>query len=466
MPVTWLRAGFVAAAAVFLSWQLFVPPIVGLADQGDVTRMIGRFGYSAVDKSAEYAFLARKYVPDPNARQRAYEQVSPEYIFVGAAVLLNTLLSKDGSLDITIIGFVHMLAFLYAFHRLLRASEPLRAGSLTWILAIWILALLALTDVGYAAYWNSFYAEPASCIFFLLLLGESIEICRTGDVSNAQFVRWAIWAALFVMAKPQNAPLGILLALFVFRLRAWSKSPAAWRIAISSSLAIVAAVVFITVTSPAVNMWSSTYDQVFMVILPESKTPAKDAQALGLTPDWLKYSGTGAWTQGTAFPEAVTSGVIGKTITHGTVARFYLLRPARIWRHAKRMLPVAFSLRPEWCGNFERSAGLPPLAKSSAFAIWSGFREHVLAACGKFIVIALLLCPIISVVAWLRAGRDWRRSIEFFGLLGICCLLSFGIAICGDAWDNVKHLFLFNLLLDTWMVAGIAILFQRVRAGS
>jgi hypothetical protein len=81
-------------------------------------------------------------------------------------------------------------------------------------------------------------------------------------------------------------------------------------------------------------------------------------------------------------------------------------------------------------------------------------------------VIALLLCPIISVVAWLRAGRDSRRSIEFFGLLGICCLLSFGIAICGDAWDNVKHLFLFNLLLDTWMVAGIAVLFQRVRAGS
>ena len=33
----WLRAGFVAAAAVILSWQLFVRPIVGQADQGDFT---------------------------------------------------------------------------------------------------------------------------------------------------------------------------------------------------------------------------------------------------------------------------------------------------------------------------------------------------------------------------------------------------------------------------------------------
>ena len=40
------------------------------------------------------------------------------------------------------------------------------------------------------------------------------------------------------------------------------------------------------------------------------------------------------------------------------------------------------------------------------------------------------------------------------------------MAICGDAWDNVKHLFLFNLLLDTWLVAGGAILFRGVRASS
>jgi hypothetical protein len=451
-----VRVGFVAAAAVILSWQLFFSPIVGLADQGDFARMIGLFGFGAEDKAAEYGFLARKYVPDPNARLRVYEQVSSEYIFVEAAILLNKVLSKDGNLDITIMGFVHMLAFLYAFYRLLVVTGPFRARSLSWILVIWILALLALTDVGYAAYWNSFYAEPASCIFFLLLLAESIAICRTPEVASAQAVRWALWAVLFVMAKPQNAPLGILLALFVFRLRAG-------RIAIASSLAILAAAAFITVTAPVPNMWSSTYDQVFMAILPESKAPAQDAQVLGLTPEWLKYSGTGAWTHGTALHEAVVSGVIGKTITHGSIIRFYALRPARIWRHAKRMLPVAFSLRPEWCGNFERSTGMPPGARSKAFNLWSAFHEHGLAACGRLILIALLLSPVLCVVAWSRTARNARRYLELFGLLSICCLLSFVIAICGDAWDNVKHLFLFNLLLDTWMVAGIAILFQQVR---
>jgi len=446
---TTARAGLVAAAAVIISCQLFLPPIVGLADQGDFGRLVGRFGFRAADGSVEYGFLTRKFVPDANARQRQYEQINSEYIFAGAAVLLNKVVSKDGSLDLTVIGLVHALAFLYAFHRLLHVIRPVRWGFL-----IWILALLILTDVGYVAYWNSFYAEPASCIFFLLLLAESIAICRAEEVSSAQAVRWALWAILFVMAKPQNAPVGFLLALLALRLRG--------RVAIGSSLAIAAASAAILLTAPLPNQWSSTYDQVFMAILPESKDPARDAQVLGLPADWLKYSGTGAWTPGTNFSEGVRGGVIGKTITHGSIIRFYALRPTRIWRRAKRVLPVAFSLRPEFCGNFDRSAGRPPDAKSRTFNLWSRFHEIVLTTLGKVILIALLLCPAISVTAWLRYPPR-RRIIEFFGALGLGCLLSFLVAICGDAWDNVKHLFLFNLLLDTWMVSGIAILFQFTR---
>jgi hypothetical protein len=440
-----VRAGFVAAAAIILSCQLFFPPIVGLADQGDFIRIVGRFGYTPEDKSTEYAFLTRKFVPDPRARVAVYEQVTSEYIFVEAAVLLNKVLSKDGKLDLTMIGFVHLIAFLYAFHRLLLAAAPFRV--------MWVLALLILTDVGYAAYWNSFYAEPASCIFFLLLLSESISICRTEVVSSAQIARWTLWAILFVMAKPQNAPLGFLLALFALRLTTASYRS---RLGIGSSILIATASVVGIVTLPVPIGWANTYNDVFLTILPESPAPASDARTLGLSPEWLKYSGTGAWTPGTAYHEAVMSGTIGKTITPGSILHFYLLHPTRIWRHAKRVLPTAFSLRPEWCGNFERSAGLPPGAKSRGFSLWSAFHERVLTACGKLLLIALLMCPVICVAAR-------RRYLEFFAMLSVCCVLSFVVAICGDAWDTVKHLFLFNLLLDTWMMAGLAILAQYVR---
>ena len=63
---------------------------------------------------------------------------------------------SKGVLDITVVGFVHFVAFLAAFAWLLSVTGPLT----------WIVALIALTDVGYVAYWNSFYTEPATCIAF------------------------------------------------------------------------------------------------------------------------------------------------------------------------------------------------------------------------------------------------------------------------------------------------------------
>jgi hypothetical protein len=242
------------------------------------------------------------------------------------------------------------------------------------------------------------------------------------------------------MAKPQNVPLSVVLALFSLRLRAWQ----------SAALIGAAAVVSI-LTIPPPTQRAATYNQIFMAIVPDSTQPAADLQSLGLPPDLVRYSRTGAWSAGTAFTELETSGLIGARVTPATILRFYLSHPGRIWRRARAVLPVAFSLRPTY-GNFERSAGHPPGATSSTFSLWSAVHERYFIPCGKMILIALLIAPILIAAAWRRLpGR--RKSLEFLGVLTVCCVLSFVVAICGDAYDNVKHLFLFNVLLDTWLFA-------------
>ena len=432
----------VGTAAAFLAWQLLIPPIVGLADQGDFARMIGRFGYGPEDKSPanQYSFVVRKYIPDPGFRIRQSEQVSSEYLFVGSALLLNKLLSRDGRFDITLMGLVHMLVFLAVFARLLAVTSKLRAAPV-----LWIAALMVLTDVGYAAYWNSFYAEPASCIFFLLLLTESLAICQAVRVTHWQVARWCLWAALLVLAKAQNAPLGLLLALFPLRFGPRT-------VAAPGSAVILLATAVNFVTNPVPSQWANTYNQLFLGILPESDTRVADLKEFGLGPEFARYSGTGAWSPGTAFPEMVTSGKIGRQVTPASIARFYLFHPGRVWRRATSVLPIAFSLRPEWCGNFERSAGRKAGARSTAFSLWSGFRERYLAKAGAALFAAMLICLALLTPAWIRFRAE-RRRIEFLGLLSAGCLAAFVVAICGEAWDTVKHLFLFNLMLDTWLTA-------------
>jgi len=148
----------IGAATGALVYQLFIPPIVGLADQGDFIRTIGRFGYGPRHRgNLKYIYVEPAYVRDPGYRAPEWEQANSEYLFVGAALLLNKLVSRNGALDIRLVGFVHAVAFLGAFARLLFVTRGVRCYPL-----LWIGALLALTDVGYAAYWNSLYTEPSS----------------------------------------------------------------------------------------------------------------------------------------------------------------------------------------------------------------------------------------------------------------------------------------------------------------
>lgn len=463
------RAFFIAvmaAAAAVLAYQLFLPPIVGLADQGDFVRTIGRFGYGPQHRgSLEYLYVEPKYIPDAQYRAPYWEQANSEYLFVGAALLLNKLVSKDGALDITIIGLVHALTFLAVFARLLWVARRHQAYGL-----LWIGALVALTDAGYAVYWNSFYAEPASCIFFLLLLGEAAILSRDPQAAGPQsMLRWSLWAILWVFAKPQNAPIGLLLGLFTFRMAFWTRPGrgAIWArvIAVAGACGMLGCAAYSVAGMPAVGRMANTYGMVFAGVLPDSKDPAADLRALGLDPQLAKYSGSGAWSPGTDFPALAESGVLRKVNTF-TILRFYLLRPARLWRRLHGVLPRITFLRPPY-GNFEPSAGLAPEAKSRAFNLWSGFHEHVLPACNKWIVFAL--AGWLLGAAWVRIrepGEAERRRIELLALPPACALAALAGAVFGDAFDLVKHLYLFNLLLDACVLyaaaTGCAVLMARV----
>lgn len=442
-----LRWAVWSAAAAILSFELFVPPIIGLSDQGDFARMIGRFGYGPEDPSPLWnAFVKRKYVPDASFRYPKLEQPGTEYLFVGAAVALNKLISFDGKLDIRVMGLVHLAAFLAAFAYLLKVTQPLRFAPL-----IWFAALLMVTDAGYFAYWNSFYAEPATCIFLVLLIAESVAIAIRREASAAAAIRWSIWAALLVDAKAQNLALALLLAPFA--LFAFGRT----RVAVAGFALIAAAAWFNFRTLPDSLKLANTYNVVFLSILPESHDPQADLQNLGVDRELAKFSGSGAWSPQTAFYDLMRSGVLGEKLTPASIAKFYALHPARIWRHARALIPRAFSLRPEFCGNFERSAGHRPGAKTRSFSTWSMLHERVLGRAGRLILIALAGMPFLAVFAWFKCPKS-RIKIEFTALLCACALCAFLTAALGDAWDNVKHMFLFNLCLDALLLSSTALL--------
>src|SRR5262249_20126444 len=161
---------------------------------------------------------------------------------------------------------------------------------------------------------NTFFAEPASLIFLLLLVAESVEIARKGSADRGVFLRWSAWAILFILAKPANAFPGVWIALFALRFLS-----SAGRIAWCAAAAIASACVVMIVTTPRELRNANTYNLVFLSLLPESRNPADDLQTLGL--DWhlQDRSRSGAWSADTVYPQLEARGDIGGVVTHWTV---------------------------------------------------------------------------------------------------------------------------------------------------
>src|SRR5260370_31132303 len=194
-----LQRATLAAVAAILVYQLLLPPIVGLADQGDYARVIGHFGLGPTVKEFNdkyYFFLNRTYTHDATFKTPGWESFTSQYGFIGSAILLNNLLSKDGMLDLRLLGAIHILAFLAFTFFIPRAGGRLAPFPLQCVICLALVFMFC--DVGYVSYFNSFFTEPASYLFLLAVLAVWLDLIANDGPGLRQLALFALCGALFV----------------------------------------------------------------------------------------------------------------------------------------------------------------------------------------------------------------------------------------------------------------------------
>jgi hypothetical protein len=105
----WIEILLIALFAACVAFQLFVPPSVGMANNGDFARLIGRFslGPENRDASDEYHYFTKHWI-----YHRSYQWVSDnfssELIPIGAALLYGWIFDSY-HFNIRILGAIHAL---------------------------------------------------------------------------------------------------------------------------------------------------------------------------------------------------------------------------------------------------------------------------------------------------------------------------------------------------------------------
>lgn len=450
MKPTRLEVAVLLIAAGIIAFQVFIPPLIGLADSGDFERITAYRGLSHVPTEYE-----QKYFSYFNSKYRIIPKWKGEWYKTSTSLLIvpsrwfSIRIGQDQFFDIRILAAMHVLVFMLGLWLILVAGRPL-----TTSLRITLCSLLILifTDVGYIAYFNSFYSEATALSFLAVGVGSSLVLFSNRSSSVLLLIGYFLAIGMLVTSKPQYIPLAPVFGLFGIYLSRYVRY--AWRywLSVGFALALVCIAVWYNFQIPQIMRVHSAYVEIFMDLLPNSKTPQQDLVDLGLNPDYAAFTGTTPYQLNSPLDDPRVGTEISEKVQSYTLPLFYLSRPGRLYELFARCSKYAFSNRVSRLGYYEAYTGKPAL--SQAVGIWSSVRENVFPR-SVFFLSFFFATGIASGVLLVRTSSATSKNLCLLYLLFILiAVIEFFVPVLvgGGAPDLEKHLFMFNIAFDVCLI--------------
>jgi hypothetical protein len=440
-----------------MGYQILVPPVVGLANSGDFSKVTGVFDITSASEN-ENAWVATRYEFDPKKHYWA-EFYSSEHLIMAASVAANTVLSKDGYFDLRSIGLIHGGLFLWALYLLWTLLDDAPCAlRLTTCGA----ALFCFTDVMYVSYLNSFYMDVAAWLFLSIAAMFYLRLLRGG--SGLDGLCFVACCAMAITSKAQHGILGFWLALLVLAAGypRWPKHRK-WIMAAAAFIMLLAAV-WITRSGPPSYASRGVFTMVFYRILPHSKNVDQTLRDLGLDESDRRYIGLHSFAEGSPMSDASFIERFRSRISYGGLGCFYLTHPRDAYTALRFSLNEAGIQRPN-LGNFDVHTGYPRFQTSRAFALWSDLKRCAFNQRGSRYLFTFI--GLSGVVGTLLAVQ--RRELRAGSIAGGVMLIGMAftamlVASLADAVDVPRHHLLFYVLSDMLVVLMIHLSVRAVLA--
>ena len=446
-----------------LLYQLALPPVIGLADNGDYLRVAGPSGiyHLPTGKGLHFDYFQRYYRYDQPRKQ---EFVSAHIYIVKSARLLNTLFGSKYQFDIVYLGILQALILSVGIYIILLHLS--RLNLLTFILG-GVYALFVLTDTTQALFFNSFYTESSGLCSMMILIAL-ILVAADSKPSIPKFLLATIFYFGMVIflsyVKVQYVILSIpfsIVYLLTIRKMKWPIQLAAWLIAI-----IAVAVSFNGVAKRVPDHMNAAniYNLVFKEFLTWSDDPAQTAKELGISEEYIIYADTVAYNPDSGFNEKPLQGQLKWLGRDGTI-KFLLRHPDCLYYILSRAAPTFWNSRLEYLGDYTSDSGMQPRAQAYKFPLWSEFSGRALNPPLFWFFAVVIISIIINLYALIKHawGTKYEALFLIQSLFIVVCLSQLTISIFGDGtYEIAKHLFLGRIAADGLIFFIIGILISRI----
>lgn len=460
-----------AAAGVFLItlFALFIPPFIGMADNGDYFRILYGNGlyFNAPDYNSQYlGYFVKDYGILQYYNENGAAVFSSQSLFIRLAIALNQLFYHPQLFDLRFQAAIYTALYTIAVYLLVEAITwklPVKTGYIIAGMAIFIFG-----DTGYTAYFNSFFSESIVLIMAMLVFASGLLLYRRRYNDYVLLTVFALSSVILTTSKQQNAPVGIIIAMigvFLFLIR----KERTFRSITASILVMLFAVgvgTYVLIPKEFVNI--NKYHAMTRGVLMDSVNPEKTLESFGINKQYAILNQSIYYNPYTTID--VDSEMLEKQFYSrygfGSILAYYITHPDQAVKMLNLAAKNGFTIRPEAMGNYEKSVGKPFGAQTIFFSGYSLMKDALAPKTFGFVVIWILVVGGLYMPSFIAAvkAREMRLALRLplivmMMLVGISGILV-SIIGAGDA-DLAKHEFLFTASFDLVSFLAIADLMGR-----
>ena len=460
-----------AVCLVIAVIALLTPPYLGVANDSLGNTKMSEFGllYRESDRGEDPDYFApNEYFTRSYEIYRDAQPIhSSQNLFVRLAMALNSLFTSDNLFDVRFLALLYLILYLPAVYLVLKAALE-RVSYFSEAAAIVILGTIMFSDISYLAYFNSLYADPLIFICILYIAGAALGMHKEKKSEIGLQLVFTLAAALLCLLEKRFFLCGILCAILI---------GSQVRVLAGSSRKIVTggfAVILIACSVLGFYWCGEEFDEISKVhavtrgILLEEQNPDRVLESMDIDVSYSLLTDQSLYDY---YPVAEISNpllheeFLDKYSTMD-IALYYLKNPGAIIAMWNNGLRSALNLQRSYCGNYERSVGMPPMAKSLFWSMWGAFRQRSIPSTIGYLAVLIIAYTAMSggKVFNRKAVQRWDY-IYFITMLAITaiglCDISCVIFRSGDA-QLVQFSMPFGVTMDLLLYYTVAEILHKL----
>jgi len=365
-------ASAAAIIAVVMIWLLFIPPCLGVANDGTITKVMQDAG------------LMYRYEDMENANQyftRIYQvtrwniEGNAQLVLIRFAKWVDDIFTKDHLFDIRTLAVMYGVMFLPAVFLIVKTGIE-RVKDFTEKMVLFIASLIMFGDVAYLTYFNSLYAEPIYYITILYIIGSAMALQRKTKYEPMYYGIMLVNTWILCLTRRHCCLAGIIIGGYCYFQYTLAEKKVKRIRYIAAAMLLMAAFFAGVINMPSDYDETSKLHAMTRGVLLQSSNPEETLKSFGIDGAYSTLADVSLYEEyllAEISNPLLQNGFLDRYHTNDIVA-YYLRHPQALAGMLELAVQSSFEIRRAYCGNYERSAGMPKMAKSISWSAYSTYK--------------------------------------------------------------------------------------------